>query len=381
MTSDVIYLDHNATTPVAPEVAEAMWPYLTTQFGNPSSSHALGRAARAAVDLAREQVAALIGAHPDEIVFTSGGTESNNLAIRGVGAVTRRERRRVVTSPVEHPAGVEPVQLLAQEGWAVETLRVDRLGRIDPAAADKGPTAGLGTVILAQNEVGTIQPVAQLARALKARGAFVHTDAAQAVGKIPVDVDELGVDLLSFASHKCCGPKGVGALYVRRRTPIGPVLVGAGQERGRRPGTENVASIVGLGVACALAAANLETNAARLVELRDDLWQRLSAAIPGLVRLGDPEHSVPNTLCIAVPGRRGADVLADCPGIAASTGSACHTGDDSPSPVLTAMGVSSEVAAGVIRLSLGKGTTVEQVAAASRELARAAVGEPDESVA
>ncbi len=257
MTQNVIYLDHNATTPVAAEVAEAMWPFLTTYFGNPSSDHAFGRAAKAAVDTAREQVAALIGAHPEEIVFTSGGTESNNLAIRGGAATVAGERRHVVTSAVEHPATVPPVRLLTEAGWRVTTLGVDACGRVDPGAGAGPSPVGVASVILAQNEVGTIQPIAELADALHARGALVHADAAQAVGKIPVDVDALGVDLLSIAGHKCYAPKGVGALYVRSGTPIASLLVGAGQEHGVRPGTENVAGIVGFGAACALAAVDL----------------------------------------------------------------------------------------------------------------------------
>ena len=369
---DLIYLDHNATTPIAAEVAEAMWPYLTTHFGNPSSDHPFGRAAKAAVDTAREQVAALIGAHPDEIVFTSGGTESNNLAIRGTAATMAAERRHVVTSAVEHPATAQPVRLLADAGWNVTTLGVDGGGRVDPAAGVGDTPVGLGTVILAQNEVGTLQPIAELAEALHARGAVVHTDAAQAVGKIPVDVDDLGVDLLSIAGHKCYAPKGVGALYVRRGTPISPVLVGAGQEHGVRPGTENVASIVGLGAACALAAGGLATEPERIRGLRDYLWELLSSRIPHAVRLGDPDHGLPNTLSISIPGRRGLDVLAACPGLAASTGSACHTGEVNPSAVLVAMGVPDDVAAGAIRLSLGRHTTTEQVVTAALTLATAA---------
>jgi cysteine desulfurase len=365
---DVIYLDHNATTPIAPEVAAAMWPYLTTHFGNPSSDHPFGRAARAAVDTAREQVAALIGAHPDEIVFTSGGTESNNLAIRGTAATLSAGRRHVVTSTVEHPATVQPVRMLAEAGWDVTAVGVDRVGRIDPGAVAGDTPVGFGTFILAQNEVGTLQPIAELADALHARGAVVHTDAAQAVGKIPVNVDALGVDLLSIAGHKCYAPKGVGALYVRRGTPIGPVLVGAGQEHGVRPGTENVASIVGLGTACALAGANLATESQWIGSLRDYLWELLSSRIPQAVRLGDPAHALPNTLSIAIPGRRGLDVLAACPNLAASTGSACHTGEINPSAVLIAMGVPTDVAAGAIRLSLGRHTTTEQIVTAALAL-------------
>ncbi len=370
--SDVIYLDHNATTPVAAEVAEAMWPYLTTHFGNPSSDHPFGRAAKAAVDTAREQVAALIGAHPDEIVFTSGGTESNNMAIRGTAATLPPARRHVVTSTVEHPATVQPVQLLAASGWQVTTVGVDGGGRIDLGAGVGDTPVGLGTFILAQNEVGTLQPIRELADALHARGAVVHTDAAQAIGKIPIHVNDLGVDLLSIAGHKCYAPKGVGALYVRRGTPISRLLVGAGQEHGVRPGTENVASIVGLGAACALAGVDFATEPERIRGLRDYLWELLSSRIPHAVRLGDPDHALPNTLSVSIPGRRGLDVLAACPDLAASTGSACHTGEVNPSAVLVAMGVPDDVAAGAIRLSLGRHTTTGQIFTAAIALASAA---------
>jgi cysteine desulfurase len=226
---------------------------------------------------------------------------------------------------------------------------------------------------LAQNEVGTIQPIRELAESLHARGAVVHTDAAQAVGKIPVDVDDLGVDLLSIAGHKCYAPKGIGALYIRRGTPIDPVVVGAGQEHGIRPGTENVASAVGLGAACALAAANLVAEAERIGDLRDQLWSELAEMVPGIVRLGDSAHALPNTLSISVPGVRGLDVLARCPAVAASTGSACHTGEIEPSAVLVAMGVSPQTAAGAIRLSLGRHTTPGQVSLSATAITAAAV--------
>ena len=372
MSNPPIYLDHNATTPVADEVTEAMWPYLTTHFGNPSSDHPYGQAAKAGVETGREQVAALIGAHPGEIVFTSGGTESNNLAIRGSAAI-QAGRMHLVTSAVEHPATTEPTRLLRAAGWNVTTLAVDGAGRIDPdACSTERSPVGLGTLILAQNEVGTIQPITELAESLHARGAVVHTDAAQAVGKIPVDVDDLGVDLLSIAGHKCYAPKGIGALYIRRGIPIDPVVVGAGQEHGIRPGTENVASIVGLGAACALAAVNLVAEAERVGDLRDHLWSELAAMIPGIVRLGHSAHALPNTLSISVPGTRGLDFLANCPAIAASTGSACHTGEIEPSAVLVAMGVNAETAAGAIRLSLGRHTTSDQVSASANAITAAA---------
>jgi cysteine desulfurase len=280
---------------------------------------------------------------------------------------------QVVTSAVEHPATTEPTRLLTAAGWEVTTLAVDKGGRIDPGACSaERSLVGLGTLILAQNEVGTIQPIKELAESLHARGAVVHTDAAQAVGKIPVDVDDLGVDLLSIAGHKCYAPKGIGALYIRRGTLIDPVLVGAGQEHGIRPGTENVASVVGLGAACALAAANLVAEVERIGDLRDQLWSELEATISDIVRLGDSAHALPNTLSISVPGTRGLDVRAICPGIAASTGSACHTGEIEPSAVLVAMGVNNETAAGAIRLSLGRHTTSDQVTAAVTAITAAA---------
>lgn len=363
-----VHLDHNATTPVAPQVAEAMWPYVVEHFGNPSSQHPYGRAARAAVDLAREQVAALVGAHPDEIVFTSGGTEANNLAIRGTAAAVRA--RVAISSRVEHPATTGPLALLAAEGWRVHLLPVDRAGRVDAGAIPAGPI-GLGTVILAQNEVGTIQPVARIGEAVHRAGGLVHADAAQAVGKIAVDVAGLGVDLLSIAGHKLYAPKGVGALYVRRGTPLAPVLVGAGQERGLRPGTENVAGIVGLGAACALAAALAPSGLENQAALREELWTALARSIPGVVRISPTEDALPNTLTVAVPGRIGADVLAAAPGIAASTGSACHDGTHTPSATLLAMGVDPGLALGAIRLSLGRNTSAWDIATAVDELVRA----------
>lgn len=364
-----VYLDHNATTPLAPEVAEAMWPYLVEHFGNPSSDHPYGHRARAAVDEAREQVAGLIGARPDEVVFASGGTEANNLGIRGTAALART--RVAVTTAVEHPATAAPLGLLAADGWAIHALPVDAAGRASPDAVPDS-FVGLASVILAQNEVGTIQPVAAIADRVHAAGGIVHTDAAQAAGKVDVDVDDLAVDLLSIAGHKLYAPKGVGALYVRRGTLLAPLLVGAGQEHGRRPGTENVAGIVGLGAACALAARLQETEPPRQQSLREQLWQGLAAGIPGLLRLSPPDGCLPGTLTIAVPDRIGAEVLAAAPEVAASTGSACHAGTHTPSSTLTAMGVDPATALGAIRLTLGRGTTAQDVRTAVQSLRRAA---------
>ncbi len=352
-----VYLDHNATTPIAREVAEAMWPYVAEHFGNPSSTHPYGRVAKAAVDVAREQVAALIAAHASEIVFTSGGTEANNLAIRGSAAVAGH--RVAVTTAVEHPATTAPLAVLAGMGWAVHELEVDSDGRASGTGIPE--RVGLGTVILAQNEVGTVQPVRAVGEAVHRAGGVMHADGAQAVGKIRVAVDELGVDLLSIAGHKLYAPKGVGALYVRRGTVHEPLLVGAGQEDGRRPGTENVPGIVALGAACELAAGFLGTEPARQESLRELLWKGLSDISPDVVRLSPAAGSLPNTLTVAFPGHVGADILDAAPAIAASTGSACHSGQHTPARTLLAMGVSAELAIGTVRLSLGRSTTVQDI--------------------
>lgn len=364
-----VYFDHNATTPVDPTVLEAMMPFLGEAFGNPSSGHIHGQRARAAVERAREQVAALLSCQPDEIVFTSGGTEANNLAIRGAleGASAKRH---VVTSAVEHPATSRPCELLEQRGVEVTRLPVDGLGRVLVETARpfvRGDTA-LVTIMLAQNEVGTLMPVAELAGLAHERGSLFHTDAAQAVGKVPTRVDELGVDLLSVAGHKLYAPKGVGALFVRRGIPIRPVLVGAGQERGLRPGTENVAFIVGLGVACRRAAEDLDDEATRQRLLRDQLWESLRASIPAIALNGHPTERLPNTLNITFPGVRGSTVLAVATEIAASTGSACHEGGESASPVLLAMGIDATAALGAVRLSIGRGTTRAHVDLAAAAL-------------
>ena len=373
MTENSIYLDHNATTPLDPAVLEAMLPYLNESFGNPSSDHELGHRARRAVDEARESVARLIGATADEVIFTSGGTESNNLAIRGVAATAPRARRRIVTSSVEHPATALTCDALAGEGWTITRVPVTAQGALDPDTAQRalGPDVALLTVMLAQNETGAVMPVAGVAHAARVHGALVHTDAAQAIGKIGVDVKELGVDLLSVAGHKLYAPKGVGALYVRSGVSLVPLAYGGGQERGLRPGTENVASIVGLGAAARLAAQRLTSEVVRLATLRDQLWRDLAQRIPGLVRHTPMDANLPNTLSVSFPGVRGGDLLAAATGIIASTGSACHAGTDAPSPTLLAMGVAPDVAMGVIRISLGLDNDVEAVATAADVLVAA----------
>ena len=368
-TDDPIYLDHNATTPVLPEIVDAMLPYLRQHFGNPSSSHVYGRHTQAAVTRARAQVAELLGCNADEVIFTSGGTEANNLAIRGV-TEARHERRHVVTSVIEHPATDRPCEWLGQHGWRVSRLSVDAEGRVrvKEARATIDVETALVTVMHSNNETGVLQPIAELTDLAHECGAVVHTDAAQSVGKVPVDVRELGVDLLSVAGHKLYAPKGVGALYVRRGTPLVPFLLGAGHERGLRPGTENVASIVGLGVACEIAARDLQTVAERTRRLRDDLWERLASAVPGIELNGHRTLRLPNTLNVRFPRVSGNDVLAGAPGIAASTGSACHAGHESASAVIQAMGVAPADALGSVRLTLGRDTSPDHVAKAAAAL-------------
>jgi cysteine desulfurase len=372
MNGDAIYLDFNATTPILPEVLEAMLPYLRDAFGNPSSDHSRGVQARRAVETARGQVAALIGASPDEIIFTSCATESSNIAIRGIAA-TRSTPGRIVTSTLEHPATSGSCAELEDHGWRITRVRPRASGIVDAADVARvlGPDVALVTLMHANNEIGTIQPVGEIARRAKAIGAVVHTDAAQSIGKIPVHVEELGVDLLTLAGHKVYAPKGVGALYVRRGTVIRPVLRGAGHEHGLRPGTENVASIVGFGRACEIAGARLATESVRVRELRDELWRRLRSAVPGLALNGDPENRLPNTLSVRFPRVTGAQVLEAAPEVAASTGSACHSGELRPSEAVTQLGIDAASALGTVRLSLGLTTTLDQVVRAAEALAAA----------
>ena len=376
-----IYLDYNATTPVLPEVVDAMLPYLREHFGNPSSGHTYGRSALAAVTHARAQVAGLLGCDADEIVFTSGGTEANNLAIRGV-CEARAERRHVVTTVIEHPATERPCAWLQRHGWRVTRVGVDSDGRarMEEVRTALDACTALVTVMHSNNETGVLQPIAEVADAARDCGTAVHTDAAQSVGKVPVNVRELGVDLLSVAGHKLYAPKGIGALYVKRGTPLVPFVLGAGHERGLRPGTENVACIVGLGLACDIAARDMESAATRIRRLRDDLWERLSAAVPQIQLNGHRALRLPNTLSLRFPGVSGDAVLARTPQVAASTGSACHAGHEQASAVILAMGVDADAALGTVRLTLGRGTTATEVERTCNALAaawRAASLRPD----
>jgi cysteine desulfurase len=358
-----IYLDYNATTPIDPRVAEAMRPYLTGGFGNPSSIHAEGRKAKAALERAREQVAGCVGCQPSEVVFTSGGSESNNLAIRGL--VEARGGGHVITSAVEHPAVLEVVLALEIEGRISLTIvGVDRFGRVEPqAVADalRDDTV-LVSLMLANNEVGTLQPVMEVAALCRERRVAVHTDAAQAIGKMPVKVADLGVDLLSVAGHKLYGPKGIGALFIRDGVRIEPQIRGAGHESGRRAGTENVLLAVGLGTACELAHREVEAEQGKQAVLRNRLTASLRAGRDDLVENGHPDHRLPNTLSVAFPGCVADELLESLADeLAASAGAACHAGAATVSHVLQAMDVDPDLAAATVRLSVGRFTTEDEV--------------------
>lgn len=357
-----IYLDFNASTPPCPESVEAMRPFITDGYGNPSSLHWAGLPAKEALELARGQVAALLGCDTTEIVFTSCGSESNNHAIKGTFFAHRQPGKHIITTAVEHPATINPCRFLETLGASVTVVPVDRYGRVDPDDVRKAitPETILVTVMHANNEVGTIEPIAEIASILKPAGIPFHTDAAQTVGKIPTKVHDLGVDLLSVAGHKVYAPKGVGALYIRKGLRIEPLIHGAGHEAGRRAGTENVLLAVALGAACAAAAEHVGMTDIRI--LRDRFHQRLKEIFGELITLnGHPVQRLPNTLNVNFVGRVGAEVLAALPGVAASTGSACHAGSVSLSPVLAAMGVPAAEGMGAVRFSLGRSTTWEEL--------------------
>lgn len=364
-----IYLDYNASTPIDPAVAAAMRPFLDEDFGNPSSGHWASISAKAALERARAQVATLLGSAPEEIVFTSGGSEANNLATKGSFFALRDKGEHIITTAVEHPAVLAPCRFLERLGATVTYLPVDSTGRVDPEDVRRAitPRTILISVMHANNEVGTIQPIEEIGVIAREHGIRFHTDAAQSVGKIPTRVGDLGVDLLKIAGHKLYAPKGVGALYVRNGVDLEPLMHGAGHESGRRAGTESALLTVGLGAACELVQdlALME----RVRAQRDRLWSALQDRFGNHVVLnGHPKHRLPNTLNVSFVGVIGADVLASLDGVAASTGSACHAGRVELSPVLTAIGVSEKAGMGAVRFSLGRQTTVAEIDAVVEQL-------------
>jgi cysteine desulfurase len=357
-----IYLDYNASTPICPEAVDAMRPFLADHYGNPSSLHWAGVPAKDAVEKARGQVAGLLGCDPTEVVFTSGGSESNNHAIKGVFFANGDRGDHIITTAVEHPATIHPCRFLETLGAKVTVLPVDRFGMVDPDDVRKAvtPKTILITVMHANNEVGTIEPIPEISAIARGAGVPFHTDAAQSVGKISADVEELGVDLLSVAGHKVYAPKGIGAIYIREGTRIEPSVHGAGHEAGRRAGTENVLLAVALGAACEVARKWVGMTQVKI--LRDRFWEGLRGILGEKVTLnGHPTERLPNTLNVNFVGRVGAEVLATLPGVAASTGSACHAGSVTLSPVLAAMGVPPGEGMGAVRFSLGRASTWEEL--------------------
>jgi cysteine desulfurase NifS/selenium donor protein len=360
---EIIYLDYNATTPVDPEVVAAMKPALESVFGNPSSQHAYGMEARKIVETARAQVAGLLGCNKEEIIFTSGGTESNNHAIKGAVLANRNRGRHVITSQIEHPATLEVCRFLQREGFEITFLPVDSAGRISIAeieAAIRKDTI-LISIMHANNEIGTIQPIEEISRLAKSHKIILHTDAAQSAGKIPCNVKKLGIDLLSFTGHKFYGPKGIGGLFIREGTGIEKIIHGADHEANRRAGTENVPEIAGFGKAAEQASENLISNQETMQRMRDLLWKQLSDSLPGIRRNGSSDHCLPNTLSVSFPGIDANTILSAAEGVAASAGAACHAATENISHVLKAIGLSASDAQGTIRFSTGKSTTHEEI--------------------
>lgn len=371
-----IYLDHNATTPLAPEVLETMLPVLREHFGNPSSIHSHGRFARVRMDEAREQVADLIHAHPGEIVFTSGGTESDNLAVQGAAFALQDKGRHIITSRIEHPAVLNACRALEKLGFEVDYLSVNRFGRVDLEQLQQvvNDKTILITIQQGNSEVGTLQDIRKIGEIARAHGVLFHTDAVQSVGKVPVDVKELPVDLLSFSAHKLNGPKGAGALYLRKGCPkLYPLISGGGQEKKRRGGTENVAGIVGFGKACELAKRQMESPGFNYLErIRDGLYQSITKVVSGVEFYGDRESRLPNTLSLGFEGVGGDTLLMglDVEGISVSTGSACSSGSPLPSHVLLAMGIPEEKINGSLRFSVGWSNTRDEMEIVSETLRR-----------
>lgn len=359
------YLDYNATTPVDERVLEAMLPFLTSHFGNPSSPHSPGHKAREAVEEARERVARLLNAEPKEIIFTSGGSEANNFAIKGIALSNKEKGNHIITSQIEHPSVLNVCKQLERQGFEVTYLPVDRYGIVDLEALERAitPRTILITIMHANNEVGTIQPVEEIGRIAKEKGVIFHTDAVQTAGKLPLDMKRIGCDLLSLSGHKFYGPKGVGALYIRKRLKIEPLIKGGEQERDLRAGTENVPGIVGLGKASEIALEEMEAERERIKPLRDKLERELLERIPEIIVCGHPQRRLYNTLSICVKYVEGESILLnlDEEGVYVSTGSACSSASLEPSHVLLAMGIPPEIAHGSLRFSLGKFTTEEDI--------------------
>ncbi len=372
--SQPIYLDYNASTPIAPEVLEAMTAVFRDVHGNALSTHAYGLAARRVIEAARAEVADSIGAETDEIVFTSGGTESNNAAIEGVALALADRGRHLVTTAIEHASVEQVCRTLERRGWGVTRVPVDQNGAIDARAIESAirPDTVLVSVMHANNETGVMQPVAAAARAAHAKGVLMHTDAAQSVGKIRVNVRELDVDLLSIAGHKLYAPQGVGALYLRRGTPFTPLLRGAGHQQDRRSGTENVALSAALGVACALAEREIDARREHAQAMRDRLEQKLREAFPALIVHGAEAKRLPNTLYAAFPGLDASELLVRMNGVATGSGAACHSGKTDPSKVLLAMGVKAEIARATLRLTTGRPTTTAEIDDAAARIVEAA---------
>ena len=365
-----IYLDHNATTPVHPDARNEMLPYLENDFGNPSSNYLLGERAKRGIEKARVEVASLLGCKAENILFTSGGTESNNMVLKGLVDFRTPERHHIITSSTEHPAILNPALFLTELGVKVTILPVDGSGRVDPDQLKKAilPDTVLITIMTANNETGTLQPIREISEIARQHNIPFHTDAAQAVGKMPVDVLDPGVDFLTIAGHKLYGPKGIGVLYARDMGSLTPLIHGAGQEFGKRAGTENVILAVGLGAACRIAGSGMGSTFKQMIRLRDGLEKRLFENIDGLVLNGHPTLRLPNTLNVAVPGLEGAKILAGVPRIMASTGAACHDRSVTLSHVLSAMHVPPKVGMGAIRLSVGRNNTMEEVEEASEQI-------------
>jgi len=360
-----IYLDYAATTPMRPEVVEVMTPYFTKEFGNPSSLYTLGRNARGAIEDARDRVAAFIGADSREIVFTSGGTEADNFAIKGVAYANEKKGKHIIATPIEHHAVLEPCHFLNKRGFELTYLPVDEHGIVDPADVEKAitDTTVLVSVMHANNEVGTIEPLEEISKVTRAKGVYLHTDAVQTFGHIPVNVNDLGVDLLSVSAHKLYGPKGVGVLYIRRGTRMVSFMQGGSQENNRRAGTHNVAGIVGFAKAVEIAEREMAAEATRLAELRDHLIRGIFEKIPNSRLNGHPSKRLPNNVSMCLVGAEGEAILLslDMEGISASSGSACTSGTLNPSHVLLAMGIPAEIAHSSLRLTLGKETTKEDI--------------------